>query len=418
MTHVVFVDSNVPGIETMRIAKGRGYSVTFIQPAYRMYAETEHVRSVISSLDNIIRIGASTDRAAVEAALVKAGRIAPIDAVITQYEGCVDAVACACSKLGLRFTAERGVLAARDKALTRRILAERGIRSARSELVSTPREAEDAARRIGGRVVVKPRTGYDSLLAYEARDPAEAASAAARLIEGIDTAPEQIRSQLKKGILVEELLQGELVSAEIGRLDGRFHRFMISGRPRSRENECIEMGATMPADIDERTALACFDYAEAVVEALGLDFGIFHVEMILTTAGPTLVEVNPRLMGGVMPGLYKNLTGDDIQAHLLDIHLGCHPRLPERRIEGFITSRKLMPRAEGVLSEQISLDWVRSVPGLVDFDPYQVSPGDSVAAHAILARYQVAASTLRQANAAADALLDRFEREIGVELIR
>jgi len=39
-------------------------------------------------------------------------------------------------------------------------------------------------------------------------------------------------------------------------------------------------------------------------------------------SGPVLVEVNPRIMGGYMPILYNNVSGNNIFRWLADIHSG------------------------------------------------------------------------------------------------
>ncbi|MBP2232713.1 biotin carboxylase [Azospirillum agricola] len=416
--HVLIIDSNLPGFETMRRAKQRGYHVSFIRSKYRLYSETEAIRKAVYDIDTVLTIEDPTDIAEVRHAIETVQRHRPVDGVITQLEICVDVVARICAELGLPFTDAGAVERARDKARAREVIQEAGLRSARFRVVHSPAEAAAAMRDLGVPVIVKPQTGYDSLFACPASTPEEAEAAAARLLEGIDRVPAQIRPQLRRGILVEELLQGPLVSAEIGVSRGRFHRFMISGRTRAAENECIELGAIMPADLPEPERERCFAYAEDVARALGLDLGILHIELIVTKDGPVLVEVNPRLMGGVMPGLYNNLTGDNIFDHLLDIHLGLDVPAPARGAGGFISSRKIMVRADGRLADRIALDWVRDVPNLIHFDPYILRPNEAVKRLDILARYQIRGEDLRDADATAAGLLDRFEAELGVALVR
>ncbi|CAO3433015.1 ATP-grasp domain-containing protein [Azospirillum doebereinerae] len=416
--HVLIIDSNLPGFETIRRAKQRGYHVSFIRSKYRLYSETEAIRKVVYDTDTVVTIDDPTDIGELRHAIETVKRHRPIDGVITQLEICVDVVARICAEMGLSFTDARAVERARDKAKAREIIQQAGLRSARFQVVRTPSEAYEAAQSLGVPVIIKPQTGYDSLFACPAQTPEEAQAAAARLLDGIDRVPEQIRPQLRRGILVEELLQGPLVSAEIGVARGRFHRFMISGRTRAVENECIELGAIMPADLPEAERERCFDYAEDVARALGLDLGILHIELIVTKDGPALVEVNPRLMGGVMPGLYNNLTGDNIFDRLLDIHLGLDIPTSARSVGGFISSRKIMVQADGRLADRIALDWVKDVPNLIHFDPYILRPNEAVKRLDILARYQIRGEDLRDADTTAAGLLDRFEAELGVALVR
>ncbi|UXX92169.1 ATP-grasp domain-containing protein [Streptomyces sp. AD2-2] len=47
---------------------------------------------------------------------------------------------------------------------------------------------------------------------------------------------------------------------------------------------------------------AVTETAEAAVRALGIVLGPAHVELRLGPEGPVLIEVNPRLAGGWIPG--------------------------------------------------------------------------------------------------------------------
>jgi biotin carboxylase len=415
--HVVFADANVPTFETISAALTRGYRVTLIRSSYRMYTETPFVMAIIARVHEIVEIDDPTMHSQMLSAFQKILMERAIDAVITQLEPCVDVVADVCHKLGLRFTNAQAVSNARDKAKAREIISRAGLNSARFKVVKTADEAAEAAAEIGA-VIVKPKTSYDSLLTYPASTPDEARTAAMNLLAGIHTITWQLREQASRGILVEEWLKGELVSAEIGTRDGKFFRFMLSGRPRSKENECIEMGASMPASVSSETQEECFKYAENVIKALGLDFGIFHIEMIVTDHGPVLVEANPRLMGGVMPGMYKHLTNDDISSHLLDLHLGLPIRRAEREPSFFITSRKLMPKSASTLAGSFDLSWVNTDPSWVSFSPYKLTPGEKVDRLDVLARYEIKNTSMQVADVLADAILSRFESAIGVPLIR
>src|SRR5206468_1631395 len=106
-------------------------------------------------------------------------------------------------------------------------------------------------------------------------------------------------------------------------------------RYRGNVDEVVELGGFMPARLDPATWRACEDYAVRVCRALGLDLGIFHLEIIVTADGPRLVEANPRMMGGALPLIYERFTGHSIQDHLIAVHLGSPlpvPALPERRV--------------------------------------------------------------------------------------
>lgn len=416
--HLLFIDTNAPGIETIRIAKQRGLCVSFIRSGYRRYVETPEIKSIIYNLDNLISLPNSTIETDVFRAVAALHRTRQIDAVICELEPCVDVAARICERLNIPFTSAAAVSTARNKARAREVLQEAGLRCPRFRRVTTAAEVGEAARWIDGPVVIKPQVGYDSLLAMVVPEPSLASQAAERLLQGIDKLPEQLQAQFRTGILVEEYLKGPLVSAEIGVRDGQFYRFMVSDHPRARQDECIEMGASMPADLSADEVDACFSYAESVARALGFDLGIFHAEMIFTSRGPVLVEMNSRLMGGVLPAVYRNLTGESIQDRLIDIHLGL-PISPQRpTYAGYVSARTIMPDRDSVLPAQIDLDWVKDFqPRLIEFEGPRLEPGLAVKRRQILGSYHVRAESFAAANLAAEAVLQRFETAVGVPLI-
>lgn len=417
--HILFIDAGIPGIETIRIAKRRGLRVSFIRSSYRRYAETADIKSVIYDVDNLISLASTTVETDVFQATAALHRHTPIDAVICELEPSVDVAARVCERLNIPFTSAAAVTTARNKARAREVLQAAGLRCPRFRRVSTAAEAGEAAQWINGPVVVKPQVGYDSMLAAVVLDPAQAATAAESLLQGIERLPSQLQAQFRTGILVEEYLKGPLVSAEIGARDGHFYRFMVSDHPRARQDECIEMGASMPADLSAAQIEACFAYAEAVARALGFDLGIFHVEMIVTDQGPVLVEMNSRLMGGVLPAVYRNLTGESIQDRLIDIHLGTPLTATRPTYAGYVSARTIMPDRDSILSDRIDLDWVEEFePRLIEFDGHKLAPGAEVKRLQVLGSYHVKAESFAEANLAAETALRRFEAAVGIPLIQ
>ncbi|MDX8355491.1 ATP-grasp domain-containing protein [Cognatiyoonia sp. IB215182] len=416
MTHLLFVDSNVPGFNTMRIAQERGYSVSFIQSKYRLYTETGFTRSVTNKVDNLVSIDDPTSLDEVIDAMRTIQSLEAIDGVITQLEPCVDTVANACQALDIRFTDAQAVQNSRNKHRARRLIEKAGLRSGFHAVAYDAAEVARIVENFGKPVIVKPQVGFDSILSFAARNAKEAQLAAQEIMNGIENLAPEIREQISKGLLIEELLVGPLVSVELGLLDGQFYRFMVSGRPRAKDNECIEMGASMPAQLTDEAKSECCEYAEQVAKAIGLDLGIFHIELIVTQHGPALVEVNPRLMGGVMPSLYENVTGDCILEHLIDIHLGNPPAWGGCLPSSAITTRKLMPKVDAQLPKSFDLSWLFKMDDVIQFDPYKLEPGAPVKMHDILARFQVKHDSMLEADRHADTYLAKIAKELRIEL--
>jgi hypothetical protein len=97
--------------------------------------------------------------------------------------------------------------------------------------------------------------------------------------------------------LIEQHLPGELISAEIALLDGQPYPFIICGRSRGAANECIEMGAALPA-MCLLNAPAKSIHAAAACRAVGR-FGL-SCQMMLSQRDQRS-SAQPRPMGGITP---------------------------------------------------------------------------------------------------------------------
>jgi biotin carboxylase len=155
---------------------------------------------------------------------------------------------------------------------------------------------------------------------------------------------------------------------------------MLSARKRCIADPSIELGTTMPAPVSKDTADALTEYALAVARSVGLDLGVFHIEMIHGHDGPVLVEVNPRIMGGNMPTAFKLCTGVDAYELLIDIHL--HGRLPEacRKVAPVraATTRMIGPSAAAKVSATLAPDWDAAFKPHLSAWKFDIAPGAQV----------------------------------------
>src|SRR6266516_3028743 len=373
--HVLFADMSQAGLHTMRRAVERGHAVTFVRGLTgQTYRADQSFHDLLSCLDRVVEIPDTSDLADLIEAIRVIHADRPVDAVISQCDPMLEALATACETLSLPYTSAAGIRNVRDKARARRLLDEAGLASARFAVVGDQASAVRAAGEIGYPVVVKPVSGLDSILASRADGPAAVAAAVVQIRAEAhrSTTSPQVRRLLSRGVLIEEYLAGELVSAEIG-----------------------------------------------VRGAVRLDFGVFHVEMMLTRRGPVLVEVNPRVMGGVMTLLYKLLTGADFCDYVLDLHLGLDIRPVPPAGPRTITARRIMPRDDGRLPGRVDLGWLdHSATGIVNFENFTLEPGAQVRRQQVLGRFAVFGESWLSAMRQANGLVGRFEREIGIPLIQ
>lgn len=251
-----------------------------------------------------------------------------IDAVLSTLSYCAQAAANLAERIGARGTPAEAMAAARDKGRCRQVLRAHDIPNLDFAVVTTVEQALAAAERIGYPVIVKPVLGIGKAVTSITPGPAAveahfagAAADLARMEDGMSV-------QLDGRYIVEPLAQGDLYSVEVA-ADGEVHVPLVCvARKVGRDNPVLELGCTVPSGLEAAQEAELGRYAADVCRALGLDLGIFHVEVMHTADGFRLIEVNPRLTGGSLPDTINAVADQDVFALLVDLFLGA-PAPPE-----------------------------------------------------------------------------------------
>ena len=223
-----------------------------------------------------------------------------LGAEATQLAVCEQAAA-----MGLALNSPHSLAQINDKAAMRALLGARGISPVTSTEAGSPAEAEQILReRAELPVVVKP-TRLDG-------------SRAVRLIErpgDIDGWRRELASLgYRDHVLIEEYLRGPEFSVETITAHGTHHVVGITAKRLGRRPHFVEMGHVHPAPITAEVRTAITDLVIAFLEATGYRFGPVHTEVILTAAGPRIVESQARLGGDRIPLLVELASGFDMEA--------------------------------------------------------------------------------------------------------
>lgn len=286
------------------------------------------------------------------------------DGVLTSCDYYLPTAARIAARLGLPGPAPEAVQSACRKDTTRRVLRDAGVPGPRFAVHEEWADLARAARSIGYPLVVKPVDLCAGMHVRRVDDEIQLAAA----VRALADFPVNARGQRRDpAVLLEELLDGPEVSVETVSHAGAVHVVgvtdkSIGGAPAFIETGHMFPAALPPADIAgaERTALAA-------LEALGLTDGVVaHTEIKLTTAGPRVVEVNPRPAGNRITELVRRVTGIDLAAAFVEVSLGRRPDL--RRGDTGLRSAAvgfLVPETSGTL-ESLDGDALRDVPGVLE----------------------------------------------------
>lgn len=263
--------------------------------------------------------------------------------------------------------------------------------------------------------IVKPVSGAGSVGVSVLHSAAEAESAFARAGARFDGVPDA-------GVLVERFHTGPQYSVEALSEAGE-HQVLAVTAKYSHPESLVELGHVVPADLDDRDLLACRELVSRVLDALGVESGATHTELVLTGDGPRVIETHIRPAGDEIPALVSAVTGVDLATCLARQAVG-DKVLPDVRATlagppentgsaqhtGYEAIWFTLPAAGGTLVEIRGLDRISDDPrltvrALLDPGEQVVHPANSDSRVAyVRARADTAAAAVSLAREAAESV--------------
>jgi hypothetical protein len=203
-----------------------------------------------------------------------------------------------------------------DKLAQRQAAAEAGLRCPRFATVDRA-DPYPALAAVGCPAVLKPRRGSGSMWTWR--------------IGGEDDLAAALASAPDAEFTVEEFIEGsgaggpwsDVLSVESVVVEGDIRHLAATGRlpfaPPFRET-----GSFMPSQLRGSQLAEVLDLAAGSLKAFGVQFGVMHTEVKLSSGGPVLIEVNGRPGGGIHR-LMTLLGGPPLLADALRVALGMPP---------------------------------------------------------------------------------------------
>jgi predicted ATP-grasp superfamily ATP-dependent carboligase len=189
-----------------------------------------------------------------------------------------------------------------DKHLMRTRLFKLGLSRLRPLRVADP----ELRRRIdaGEQFVVKPRRGVASLCVGLVREWADVEALQAMFDQGPGEGDMMAEYFQDNELIAENFHDGREVSFEVIRQDGH-DRISIDHEKTLldfADGTVLERGLASPVvGVTEDELDAARGVADEAMDALGLDNGCYHVELRIDQTGrPELIEINPRVGGGLL----------------------------------------------------------------------------------------------------------------------
>jgi biotin carboxylase len=305
----------------------------------------------------------------------------PIQSVVGVDDDTTVLAALAAEALGLPHNSVDAVKAARYKDVMRLALSETDVLSPGFQLVTTHDDPGEVAQRIRYPCVVKPLALSASRGVIRADDPASFVSAFQEAVSIVaESAPED------RQLLIEDFIPGKEFALEGLLVDGRLQTLTLFDKPDPLDGPYFEETIyTTPSRLAPEQQARVAEAAQKAALALGLREGPVHAEVRLNAAGPWLVEVAARSIGGLCSRTLRFEDGLSLEEIIL--------RQAARQDLGSLTRERepagvMMiptPRA-GILRDVQGIHEAESVPGIESVE-ISVPCGERVFAPPRTSRY-------------------------------
>jgi len=272
--------------------------------------------------DNLLTLDfADPDAAAAKVADLSSRR--PLNAVVGVDDLTTVAAAAIAERLGLRGSAVAAVAAARDKYQMRQCLAAGGVPIPRFRRIALKDDPFLAARGVAFPCVLKPLALSASRGVIRANNVDQFIAAFRRIAALLQRDDVEVSGDAGQFLLAEQYVPGVEVALEGLLMGGALHTLALFDKPDPLEGPFFEetlyvTPSRLPADVQR----AIERVAGAACVALGLTEGPVHAELRVNDAGPWMLEVAARSIGGLCSRTLRFGTGMTLEEIILRHALG------------------------------------------------------------------------------------------------
>lgn len=279
----------------------------------------------------------------------------PIDAVMTSYENYVLASAWIAEHLGVPGMPVEAALACTDKELMRQAFATAPEPiSPASAAITDEAFLRSFAEEHGFPLIIKPANLSKSLLVSKAENLDELLHNYRTAMAEVDRVYKKYAPGRQPKLLVEEFMEGSIHSIDAF-IDN-------DGEPQLLDHvvdylsgydigfaDNFHYARLLPSSLSTDDQQKLKHVARLGCKALGMRNSPAHIEIIMTTKGPRIVEIGAR-NGGYRTRMHKMANDLDLFGIAFSTYLG-HPDIPQNSRVGFCAVLELFPRHKGIFTE-------------------------------------------------------------------
>jgi len=351
MSHLLIVE--LPGgndTDIIEAALAGGHSFAFLTADAEHYRAKPDIAALLSRGAVIAVPGLAMGDVMERVSAAHAAQ--PFDAVLCLQDLRIVEAAQIAQALGLRHLNPQAAALCRDKAAVRARLAVAGLPQPESLRVRGAEELLAAVAQLGLPLIIKPVDGFGSQHVFALREAADLAilhSLAGLVADGPGDYGLSVAARGE--LLVERRLDGMVVGCDTMSAAGRHVLLGVNEKLFFPAPSFAIRGGCFTTNIGQFAQIEAHVFA--LLDAVGFDHGAAHVELALTSQGPRLIEINPRLVGARIARLISAARGRSLHDAMIALH--ATGALPEPvQAERHAVTRWIVAEEAGVL-EAITL---------------------------------------------------------------
>lgn len=321
MSHLLIID--LPGgndTDIVDAALRMGCEFSFLTSDLRHYQCQDTVFKKLSQAFACLEIQ-NFNYADVEAAVEKLHSTRPINAILSLLDTRLVEAAKLAAKLRLPYLNPDSATLLRDKSLVRQRLSQKGISQPSYLKAETTSELINAVEQLGLPVLIKPVDGYGSQNIVVLQEQADLDPWISPLEDMLPIGADYgLGVHARDKLVIERFLSGCLMGCDTLSFEGKHQLLGVHEKKMFAPPSFAIQGGTFRSRSAEHEVIE--NYVFSVLDAVGFNCGAAHVEIMVTTEGPQLIEINPRLVGAKIARLSSHGLGYSLHEALIRLHLG------------------------------------------------------------------------------------------------
>lgn len=316
--------------------------------------------SGLESMNAEVIICNSNDISAIRDAIQDRVELSRVCGITTTSDFYVETVAALACIYGFPGNPPETLHICRNKALARFYLAEAGIKQPIFFPVRSMEEAKEALAQLGLPCIVKPADDSSSNNVKLCNSEGEALSLIAHILSITENTRGQPAAQTA---LLEQYVDAPEYSVEMFSYKGKTTCIGITEKRLTGFPFFVESRHIFPAPLAEDRQDEIIVTVQKALEIVGFLYGPSHTEIKLTGEGCSIIEINARLAGGMIPALISHCTGIDMLE--MQIRLASHRSVDfDVEYHRFAGIQFIVSNTEGILHRIEGVEEVSQLPGI------------------------------------------------------